>query len=253
MYEDILKQIGLNESEIEVYNSLLEAGILPANKISQKTNLNRTNVYNVLNGLQKKGLVEQIKMGNKTNFRLQHPVKLKELAETKAKQIIQAESVLDSVLSQIISDYNLVLGKPGVRFYEGKDGIKKVLEDSLTAKEEIYTYADIESIVKYLDDINKSYVKKRDKLGIKKKALLLDTPFSRQYLKDYYKDITDIKLIKYNALPFQTVMQIYDNKISYITLTEKNMVGIIIEDKNIYQMHKYLFEYNWQNTLKQIL
>ena len=42
-------------------------------------------------------------------------------------------------------------------------------------------------------------------------------------------------------------MQIYDNKISYLTLSDKEMIGVIIEDKYIYKMHKDLFEYMWKN------
>ena len=120
------------------------------------------------------------------------------------------------------------------------------MQDSLTSKTEIYSYADIESIVKYIDDINKKYVKQRKKLGIKKRGIMLDTPFARKYLANYYEEITETKLIKQDAPPFQNVMQIYDNKISYITLSDKFIIGVIIADRYIYQMHKYLFEYLWQ-------
>ena len=77
---------------------------------------------------------------------------------------------------------------------------------------------------------------------------MIDTPFARKYLTNYFLEITDTKLIKYDAPPFQNIIQIYDNKISYITLNEKFMIGIIISDKSIYETHKYLFEFMWQNT-----
>ena len=77
---------------------------------------------------------------------------------------------------------------------------------------------------------------------------MLDTPFARDFLKDYHKQTTDIRLIKQDSSPFHSVMQIYDNKISYITLSDKEMIGVIIEDPHIFEMHKYLFEYSWDKA-----
>ena len=58
-------------------------------------------------------------------------------------------------------------------------------------------------------------------------------------------NVTEVRYIDYKLPPFSAVMQIYDNKISYLTLKPKSMVGIIIEDEMIASMQKGLFEYNW--------
>ncbi len=39
-----------------------------------------------------------------------------------------------------------------------------------------------------------------------------------------------------------------DDKISYITLNDEFIMGVIISDKHIFQMHKCLFEIMWKNT-----
>ena len=135
-----------------------------------------------------------------------------------------------------------------MQFFEGMDGIKKILDDSLASKTEIYSYADIESINKYIPDLNREYVAKRERLKIKKRGIVLDTPFNREFLSSYHKKVTETKFIKLSTPPFQTVMQIYDNKISYLTLDVKKIVGAIITDPHIYQMHKSLFEYLWTIT-----
>jgi hypothetical protein len=57
-----------------------------------------------------------------------------------------------------------------------------------------------------------------------------------------------MKFIDHKLYPFNSVMQIYDGKISYITLSKTSKIGVIIEDKNIYQMHKSLFEYIWSKA-----
>ncbi len=248
-YITSLTQAGLSYSQAEVYEILIKNGPLKAGKIHQKTDLKRGLVYKMLDELVEMGLVTKKEgLGKVAVFEAEHPAKLKDLAEKQEQKAKTAQLVLDGILGQIISDYNLVSGMPGVQFFEGKDGIKKVLGDSLTSKTEICSYADIEAISKYINDLNVDYVTKREKLKIKKRGIFLDTPHTKQLLGNYHTKITESRTIKYQAIPFETIMQIYDNKISYITLSPKRMVGVIIQDPLIYQMHKYLFEYTWQTA-----
>ncbi len=248
MYQDILKQIGLNESQIEVYNTLLQYGELPASKIALKTSLNRTNVYNVLADLEEMDLIEQNKKETKTRYALVHPSRLQEVIESRLKQIKQAETSLQIALPQMISDYNLAVGKPGIRFYEGKEGLIQVMEDSLTAETEIYTYVDIEAVEKYIKKENEAYVKKRRKLGKKKKILVSDSEFNKKFFKHLGQEQTDVRYLDFEMPSFSIAMHIYDNKISYITLQPKKMIGIIIEDEMIANMHRALFEFTWSKA-----
>lgn len=254
-YLQLMVAAGLEPDQALIYELLLKSGPLKAGKIAQKSPLKRGLVYKILDELVDLGLViKNEPLGKVAIFEPVHPLKLKDLAESREQKFKTAQLALDGIMGQLSSDYNLSLNKPGVQFFEGLDGIKKILEDSLSAKTEIYSYADIESIHKYIKDINEDYIKKRERLQIKKKGIVLDTPFARNYLKNYHRKITDTKFIKYNAPPFQTIMQIYDNKISYITLDPQKMVGVLIQDPHIYQMHKYLFEFLWEDgSLKNII
>jgi len=76
-----------------------------------------------------------------------HPEKLREYVEKKEAEMKKAKNILESNLSSISSAFNLTVGKPGVRYFEGNDGVEKTLNDSLTSKEIIYTYADIEALI----------------------------------------------------------------------------------------------------------
>jgi len=249
-YLSPLSQAGLTYAQSEVYGILLKNGPLKAGKVHGKTDLKRGLVYKVLDELAAIGLVKKNESAGKVAiFEPEHPAKLKDLAEKQEEKAKTAQLVLDGVLGQMISDFNLISGKPAVSFYEGLDGIKKVLEDSLSSRTEIYSYTDIQAITTYINEINNNYVAKREKLNIKKKGLFLDSPKTRQLLSNYHTGVTESKIIPYPAIPLDTVMQIYDSKISYITLSPERMIGVIIQDKLIYNMHKYLFEYAWSAAL----
>jgi len=256
MYKDIFKDINLSPGESIIYEYLLKNGESPAGEIIKKTTLKRGLVYKVLSNLKEKGLViEKKSIPSKkqgkskiSHFLPNHPEKLREFIETEKKKLDQAKNTLEATMPSIISDFNLIFGKPGVRFFEGLEGIKNVLSDSLRSKEIIYSYADLEAVVKFIDKVNKEYSEKRDNLNIKKKVIFIDSPFARNYLKNYHRKTTFMKFIDHKLYPFNSVMQIYDGKISYITLSSTSKIGVIIEDKNIYQMHKSLFEFAWLNA-----
>lgn len=249
MYEQFLTQIGLTKEQSLIYEALLKNGYLTAGKIAHSINVKRGLVYKNLDELVELGLIEKKdKPGEVARFSPLHPDGLKKIIDEKNKKINIAKNSLESVFGQMLSEYNLLSGKPNVRFYEGKEGMREVLDDSLYSKTEIYSFADLETIEKFIPDVNKDYVAKRKKFDIKKRGILPDTPFNREVLSKYDMDVTDAKLVKLNVPIFETIMQIYDNKISYLTLREAHMVGIIIEDEHIYLMHKNYFEHLWNIT-----
>ncbi len=248
-YEQLLEQIGLSTDEAKVYETLLKNGIMPAGNIPLKCGLKRGLVYKILTSLEKQGFIEKIDSPGKVAlFSVTHPGKLREKLLKKEEENKAAEAALGGIMGSLVSDYNLFKGKPNVQFFEGVAGIEKVLDDSLYATEEIYSYADGESVVKYIPEINKKYVADREKLKIKKKIIIFDTENAQKIFKDFHETITEIKFISCKTSPFQSVMQIYNNKVSYITLSEKEMIGLIVEDPHIYSMHRFMFEKFWALT-----
>ncbi len=247
LYEEILTKAGLTTDQSKTYEVLLKNGVLPASKIALKVGLKRGLGYRVIEQLVTMGLVEKIDK-KVALFAPNHPSKLTEMIQKKTGELKATESTLSGTLGPMISDYNMTMGKPNVRFFEGEEGIKKVLEDSLYSKEEILSYADITSIVKYIPKINEWYVEQRKRKGVKKRGILLETPESKKILSNYNKDVTDTRTIKLDTSPFQSIVQIYDGKVSHISLTDEVMIGIIIEDESLYKMQKALFEFTWSNA-----
>lgn len=249
-YKNELLKLGLNTNQALVYELLIKNGSMRASRLSGLVGkaLSRPMVYALLDELLEAGLVEKEEIDGVTRFSPAHPSALQSFVERERATADAKSAVASLLIPKIVSDYNLTGAKPGVRFFEGDHGMRMVLEDSLTAKTEVYSYADLESIQKYIPDINTEYVNKRERLSIKKKGLVPDSPFNRKILMDYHKQVTDARLLCCKVEPFKTVMQIYDNKVSYLTLGTDQKIGVIIEDPHIYAMHKYLFEHLWEIT-----
>ncbi len=249
-YEQQLTQIGLNKEQALVYESLLATGLSPVRILAQNSGLKRSFAYKILDQLIALGLAEKREISGKvTLYFPTHPSKLKELIKKKNEEIQSAETSLNNVINKMISDFNLLSGKPNVQFFEGLEGIKKVIDDSLSSETEICSYIDNEAVNKYIPDLNQEYIKKRDQFKIIKKMISVDSTYIRERVKSFNKEITEVRVVR-KDFSFATVMQIYDNKISYLTLGENKTIGVIIESPEIYKMHKTLFEYTWETAEK---
>ncbi len=247
MYTQQLLNAGLSQIQAETLNFLLKSGETKAAEIAKNTSLARGVVYKALEELLALKLVEKIESANQVaRFRAEHPSKLEEFFEEKERKAKKEKREFLENLPGIISTYNLAANKPGIKFLEGEDGIRVALFDTLKSTTEIYTFADIKSTKENLKEINDAYVKKREQLKIKKKIIVSDSQENRDFFKDFDTAITQVKFIKQQYYPFDSGMQIYSNKISYQTLEKGNQISIIIEDKNIYQMHRLFFEYMWE-------
>ena len=248
MYKKVLLQANLTHSQAEILDFLYQNKKAKASEIAKKIKRSRAIVYKEVEELANLGIIERIDKVNQVSFfKANHPSQLKKLLDLRENKLKKDRELLNSYLPDIISNYNLINNKPGIRFFEGKEGVWTVLKDTLNAKTEILTIVDVEAVDKYIKTINKQYVKKRNKLGIKKRLLVLDSAFAREHFKNA-NEKTDVKLLKLNISPFSTSVQIYDNKIAYITMTQKNLFSTIIEDPFIYSMNKALFNSIWDNN-----
>lgn len=251
-YTEEITNTGLSKELAVVYEALLKLGESPASTIAKAipstAHLSRPLVYKVLEELIILDLAEKhAPKGKVATFLPKHPVALSKAIDKQKEKIELAKKQFLPTSGKLSSLYNLMSGKPGVQFFEGEDGVWEVLMDSLTATEEIRTYADLEAIEKYIPALNAEYSTLREERGVNKRGLVIDSSKARDFLKSYDGKVTSTKLIqdRKNATLFQTIMQIYDNKVSYITLTETHLIGIIITDPHIANTHKYLFDSMW--------
>lgn len=251
-YTKDIADTGLTKEQAVVYEVLLKLGESPASTLAKAiptgTSLSRPLVYKVLEELIQLDLAQKSDAtGKVATFTPKHPVGISKVIDEQKERIERTKKQFIATSGKLSSLFNLSVGKPGVQFYEGKDGVWEVLMDSLTATEEILAYSDIDAVVKFIPDLNAEYAVMREDKGVAKRAFVIDTPQSRNFLKSYDPTYTKQKLIKAKAgaAAFSTTMQIYDNKVSYITLTDEYLVGIIITDQHIANTQKYLFESLW--------
>ena len=254
MYKEILTQLGLTQNEAIIYEYLLKNGESSAGIIIKKTPLKRGVVYNTLADLVKKGLAAQKSKEKIAYFSPNHPDKLHDYLKNREEELKKAKNTLEANLPSIISNFNLVSNQPGIQYYEGLKGIQKVLDDSLLNNPEklILTFSDGGNYGKYLKEWNaKHYAPKRRELKIIEKVIMPATEETIAFMTDYMKnpkarELTKLLLMEKSLLPpFATEINIYSDRASFVTFSDKGHIGVIIQNQEIVNTLTAIFNLSW--------
>jgi len=246
-----LKEIGLNEKEALVYIELLKLGTQPASVIARRISIPKSTGNFNLEVLVKKGFATKTKKGTTFLYTAENPEVIINMLEYRKKrhmtEIDNKIQTVRSVITELESVQKGSLVKPKITFYEGKEGIIKVLNDTLTSKTDLLVYSDVAGLAKYIYDYNNTeYAPKRKALGLFEKVIIPNTKEALTHMKNYKSNnVTEIVFIDHKLFPFYSEIIIYDNKVSYVTFSENGHVGLIIENKEIYETQKSAFEMAW--------
>lgn len=239
-----LEKLGLSKEQAIVYLCLLERGFIKAGKIPEYTGIKRGLAYKVLDQLIELGLVK--KHGDDSSVARYAPLSpehLERFVNDKLAIAKQHQDILDGIYGNLKSQFNLLSGRPSVQYFEGEDEVRKMLLDSLETTGTIYTYADADMVAEYFPRLNQEHVAKRTELAIAKKILVADTKLGQKLYKESKKNtLTEVRLINKDYIPFGAVAEIYDNKVAYVTASDIGISGVLIEDKQITNMQKFVFE-----------
>ena len=237
--QEALVKFGLSENESKVYLFLLRQGSSKVNEIYEGTKIQRTFVYEILRNLLEKGLVSYVVKSGIKYFEASNPDKLKEIIEEK-------KILLDKILPELKSIKKLPREKPNVELYEGKEGLKTILESILKINrgETMYAYANNDLFEK-LEYYFPNFVRRRAKLGIKAKIIQEKT---KHLIETRKKNKKELKVeLRFSEKPFSSSVFIWQNKIAMLTLKEDNMIGIVIENKIIADTQRQVFNILWKN------
>lgn len=245
MYTQILQKLGLSENEAKMYELLLLKGESKAVDLVPESGLKRGNVYNVLISLVSRGLVT-VSSKKLQLYRAAEPTKLSALLEAKKRETARLENEFREELPRLMSAYHLSTGRPAIRVLEGYEGAEEAVRDALGAPDGILAYLNVGAMAGKFAEIHKLYLKKRLAAKIPKYILVADTPEARAFFAGPDVPLTFVAYLRDYPSDFNTAMEVYGNKVAYITLAGDKQISVIKEDANIARMHRAQFHYLWK-------
>lgn len=233
---------GLNQRQTEVYLAVLELGRATVIDVARKTAIKRTTVYDVIMQLVPLGFVSESRRGKRRLFIAENPGLL--LAKTEQKL-----NELKELVPALADLYAGAIPRPEIKFYDGINGVRNIMEELLLMKgEEQFYWSSIEDLVDLFGPVYmNSWVRRRVKRKIWSKVLLVKR---RRNIEPYFQE-SDAYLRKIHWLPsafnFNGIICLFDNKIAFIS-SAKERFGFIVESNDLSQMMRLIFENMWRMT-----
>ncbi len=235
-----LVSYGLSDNEARVYLASLKCGSCKAQQIAREAKLLRTTTYEVLKTLGEKGLISSVIKSGVKYFEAANPKKLVQILEEKKNNIRSLVLELERVRETVKE-------KPSIQVYQGKEGLKTILDDVINIRpREILTISSAR-ILEVLEFYFPNWIRRRVKGKIYARVLQEQVKeLEEMKLKDKIT-LREIRFLPKNFL-IKTHTQIYAGKVAILTLSEEELFGVIIENKDIYETNKSHFEVLWKQA-----
>ena len=234
MDTEILRKIGLDEKEIQIYLSLLRVGNTTASKISKETNIDRATCYRYLDSLINLGFVSYSIKNNVKYFHAAHPDKI-------LKDLKEKEAEYRKILPNLVEIMALPKEETSIELYNGKEGIKTVLREILRSRKEHLVLGDEGHFLDLFPIFFEQFVNECNRNKIKEKILCSVEVYSK--LKKF-----EYKYSKTKSLPqesvFPTTSLIFGNKL--VLFDWKSINAIVIYSKNLADTYRNYFNVLWK-------
>jgi len=231
---EVLKEIGLSETEIKVYLVLLDLGGSLAGDITKKSGVNRTNVYDALERLIDKGLVSYVLESNRKVFEPINPERLQEILRERQQK-------LNSILPELEAKYSQNKSKEEAVIFRGKRGIKSIFEDVLKGKNEVYVYGAESRFADMFPAYQEYWNKERLKLKLKINMIYNEKVRQRKINENLRLSMMRFLPASYD---FPSTIMIYGDNV--VTIVWKDVpLGFVVKSKEVVKSNMNFFNILW--------
>jgi sugar-specific transcriptional regulator TrmB len=245
--QHVLTSLGLSDKEAKVYLAALALGPSPVQIISRKSGVNRATTYTNIDALQKLGLMNSVKQGKKWFFYAESPEKLfyilvkqhQELLKSREERLVKVVPHLEALQ---VKSRNI----PTVRYFEGKAGILELMKE---VGDEYYFNQHKELRVIYPRDLIRRLFPEETLREFKEKRTS-SSVIGRGIIVEEHSSaiIADTQLravvVPRSILDINCEIAVFNDTVRIITF-KPPMTGIMINDENIANGFKQLFDLIW--------
>ena len=119
-------------------------------------------------------------------------------------------------------------------------------DDTLRERKEIKTFSDVRKAYEILGPLADEYVRDRVKLKISIRIIARDDFWGKNNQRRDQSSLRETRLIPKEDFPFEMEVNIYGNKISFISYNKKNPVVVIVESGEIARSMESIFKLSWK-------
>jgi sugar-specific transcriptional regulator TrmB len=235
--QKILEEQGIEEKSAKVYLALLKHGESTATKISEKTGIDRTLIYQLTNKLIGLGMVSYAIKNNVKYFYAASPEKLLSDLKEKEKRLQRAIPDFMNLLKTKEEDTT-------VEMYRGKEGLRTVIKDIITTKQDYIAFGEEGRSQEVLPIDVKKFLRQLEKNNIHERVLIRE---------DMRGKILKSKNSIFRFIPEEYLSPItiivYGNKTAIFIWSSPHFV-ILTRNMDVAESLKNYFELLWKIAKK---
>jgi len=231
----------LPEKQARVYLAALELGDALASEISLKSGLPRTLVYDILEKLERMGLVSHAVKNNTKYFRAADPRELLRI-------LVEKREAVEEVMPQL-RELQVEEGtkKPRVEVYVGKEGMKTVMDDILrSGVKEFLSYGSSGSSFKVIPAFIAQWHRRRIRQGVEMRIIYNNTKQARERVRSMPESM---QKARHKFMPIDlespTATMTYGEKVVIQSWT-KEPFAVMIESRELAENQRHYFEALWK-------
>jgi len=241
--EEKLQDLNINSQQAKLYLAALQLSSASVAELALKAGVERTACYPHLKKLVKIGLLSVALKKDKTVFIAENPKKINEILEEKKNHF-------NKLMPDLLAIFNAKDIKPKVRYYEGREGMKNILLNSIKSgsKENLHLNP-FNNVIEVLGkDFARHYIETRVKNKINVRSLRLQEEVQGSW-EFKTKDQSILREVRYLPKDFNldNLIIIYNNTIAIISSVKENY-GLEIESKELSNTMRSVFEILWKIT-----
>lgn len=225
----LLKRIGLDERQVEIYLALLPLKVARASAIAKAARQSRSHTYLVLRSLEEKGLVAEIERGKVLHFVAEPPQRLLSYITDREQELHDLKPIVESTLPLLRNLTPPLVGKPRVTLLQGLEGMKQVYRDILREEFRAFFNAEVMYDTFGVNIVLKLFGKQ---VRLHGHDLLVDNPGAKRYLREVeqHKDY-EVRLLP-KGVAFGTDTIIFGDTIALFAY-DADLTIVRIENQNL--------------------
>lgn len=240
-----LKSFGLSDKEISLYLAVLANGPATATNLARASGLKRPTVYVLLEALLDRGLLAQDKINGKQFFKISALDKFKDLIEEEFLKIERQKRIIENLVTELTAFREAGREPAFTSYHEGEGGLFDIFKKIEESGESPLFLGSVNALLsKYTDE-------KWFKIFVKLKKNSDDPKIIAEKNRNFEKEVAQegIEPDQLRVLPpefdAKAVAIIFGNKTALLALAY-HPFGVIIENKEITSLVKFMFTAVWQ-------
>lgn len=245
-----LINLGLDEDEALCYKTLTQSPVsMPVTNLSKEIDIPRSTVYRICENLVKKRFAMWVVGERGREIQAIDSQQLDFLIKEKRGELQNVKKTVHA-LQEMLGSIT-TLPKTKVKYYQGKEGIKQIIWNTLRAEKEVIGYSEFGRIAVTGESFYEKYVQEFKLRNIEDKAI------SNEHCIAYYKENVvninknhQMKAMGVRIIPEETFYvsgdhSIYNDTYAISYWKGSEVVGVEIENSELVKMHKSIFSILW--------